>query len=201
MEAGIQQLQSAYAEVESQVQRLTEALATEGKRREVAEQQTIEIEKRRSELEAELADNRQAQSGLRDELSELQRQLGGQKKSSSAEQSKLKARLKELETNGAAFADPDRASGDVVDDPHRVAYLRDHLVAAADAIAAGVDLRGYYVWSLLDNFEWEHGYRRRFGIVHVDFETQRRTPKASARWYRDHIRRARNGATTASEEE
>ena len=55
------------------------------------------------------------------------------------------------------------------------------------AIDAGVDVRGYFVWSLLDNFEWEHGYSQRFGIVYVDFETQRRIPKRSALWYRDRI--------------
>ena len=53
-------------------------------------------------------------------------------------------------------------------------------------------MRRYYAWSLLDNFEWEHGYSKRFGIVHVDYETQRRTPKRSGLWYRDYIARARN---------
>ena len=64
-----------------------------------------------------------------------------------------------------------------------VDYLRKHLKALHAALAAGVDVRGYFVWSLLDNFEWAHGYSKRFGIVHVDFETQRRTPKDSARFY------------------
>jgi len=70
-----------------------------------------------------------------------------------------------------------------VEDPLRVAYLRDHLRALRAALAAGCDVRGYFVWSLLDNLEWAHGYSKRFGIVHVDFASQRRTPKASARFY------------------
>ncbi len=88
--------------------------------------------------------------------------------------------------NGAAFVDR-RNGGDVVEDPSRVAYIERHLAAVEQAIAAGVDVRGYFVWSLLDNFEWEHGYSQRFGIVYVDFETQRRIPKRSALWYRDRI--------------
>jgi beta-glucosidase len=97
--------------------------------------------------------------------------------------------------NGAAFADkagadaPDGA-GQVVD-TDRIAYLDGHLRAAHEAISRGVDLRGYLVWSLLDNFEWAEGYRRRFGIIHVDYLTQRRTPKSSARWYQEVI--SRNG--------
>ena len=94
--------------------------------------------------------------------------------------------------NGAAFED--RLNGaDVVEDPRRVAYIESHLAAVEEAIAAGVDVRGYFVWSLLDNFEWEHGYSQRFGIVYVDFETQRRVPKRSALWYRDRIRAATEG--------
>ena len=89
--------------------------------------------------------------------------------------------------NGAAFTDPDPAAGRV-DDPLRVVYLRDHLVAARRAIEAGVDLRGYFVWSLLDNFEWSHGTSMRFGIVHVDYASQRRTPKSSAHFYAQVIR-------------
>ena len=88
--------------------------------------------------------------------------------------------------NGAAFVDR-RNGGDVVEDPSRLAYIEGHLTAVENAIAAGVDVRGYFVWSLLDNFEWEHGYSHRFGIVYVDFETQRRIPKRSALWYRDRI--------------
>jgi beta-glucosidase len=90
--------------------------------------------------------------------------------------------------NGAAFADPETAPPGGVDDPLRVAYLRDHLRALAGAIAAGADVRGYFAWSLLDNFEWSHGTSKRFGIVHVDFATQQRTPKASARFYAEVIR-------------
>jgi beta-glucosidase len=89
--------------------------------------------------------------------------------------------------NGAAFDDHVNSNG-AVDDPLRVQYLRDHLAAARQAIEAGVNLRGYFVWSLLDNFEWGHGYTRRFGIVSVDFESQRRVPKSSARFYADVIR-------------
>ena len=66
-------------------------------------------------------------------------------------------------------------------------YLRNHLVAIHDAIEAGVDVRGYFCWSLMDNFEWAYGYSRRFGVVHVDFATQRRTVKASGNWYADVI--------------
>ena len=67
-------------------------------------------------------------------------------------------------------------------------YYREHLRAAAEAIRQGVDLRGYYAWSLLDNFEWSLGYSKRFGIVHVDYETLKRTVKASGRFYADVVR-------------
>jgi beta-glucosidase len=97
--------------------------------------------------------------------------------------------------NGAAFEDPPHAVGDVVDDPLRVQYLREHLAAAQEALPLRVDLRGYFVWSLLDNFEWQHGYSMRFGLVHVDFETQRRTLKSSGRFYSEVIRT--NGAALA----
>ena len=93
--------------------------------------------------------------------------------------------------NGAAFFDPPSLDGDRVADPLRVDYLRRHLAAVHAAIASGVDVRGYFVWSLLDNFEWSAGYSKRFGIVHVDFETQTRTPKDSAGFYADVI--ASNG--------
>ena len=84
--------------------------------------------------------------------------------------------------NGAAF--PDVKSGDgAVHDPDRLDYLDRHFRAAHRALAEGVDLRGYFVWSLLDNFEWSFGYSKRFGIIHVDYETLERTPKDSARWY------------------
>ena len=94
--------------------------------------------------------------------------------------------------NGAAFADPPHVAGGIVDDPLRVDYLRTHLHAARAAIDHGVDLRGYFVWSLLDNFEWAQGYSKRFGIVHVDFESQQRTLKRSGEFYRDVVRS--NGA-------
>lgn len=85
--------------------------------------------------------------------------------------------------NGAAFPDPATLAGDQLADPLRVDYLRTHLLAVRDAIEAGVDVRGYMVWSLLDNLEWSLGYSKRFGIVHVDYGTQKRTPKDSARYY------------------
>lgn len=84
--------------------------------------------------------------------------------------------------NGAAFDDHIADDGGV-HDPQRVTYLRDHVAAVAHAIAAGADVRGYFAWSLLDNFEWAWGYSKRFGIVYVDYATQRRIPKDSARWY------------------
>ena len=84
--------------------------------------------------------------------------------------------------NGAAFVDTVTADG-AVHDRERTAYLAAHVAACRDAVAAGVDLRGYFVWSFLDNFEWAWGYGMRFGLVHVDFGTQRRTPKDSALWY------------------
>ncbi|MGW4292137.1 GH1 family beta-glucosidase [Micromonospora chersina] len=93
--------------------------------------------------------------------------------------------------NGGAFPDRNTEGTGWVADTDRVAYLDGHLRAAHEAIARGVDLRGYLVWSLLDNFEWAEGYRKRFGIVHVDYLTQRRTPKESARWYQEVI--SRNG--------
>ncbi len=78
-----------------------------------------------------------------------------------------------------------------VDDQDRIAYLDSHVRALHRAVEAGVDVRGYFVWSLMDNFEWAEGYARRFGLVHVDFETQARTPKASYGWYRDLLRAQR----------
>jgi len=85
--------------------------------------------------------------------------------------------------NGAAFYDPPVVEGERLSDPLRVDYLRRHLAALRAALAAGVDLRGYFAWSLFDNFEWSHGYSKRFGIVHVDFASQKRTPKDSAHFY------------------
>ncbi|HLS47118.1 MAG TPA: GH1 family beta-glucosidase [Gemmatimonadales bacterium] len=90
--------------------------------------------------------------------------------------------------NGAAFYDSPYAIDGAVEDPLRVAYIQWHLRAAHTALSRGVDLRGYFAWSLLDNFEWSLGYARRFGIVHVNFETQERTPKSSARYYSEVIR-------------
>jgi len=91
-----------------------------------------------------------------------------------------------IHENGAAMADELTPDGHV-HDPGRIAFLRDHLAAAGDAIAASVNLKGYFVWSLLDNFEWAWGYAKRFGIVYVDYATQRRIPKDSAFWYREVI--------------
>jgi beta-glucosidase len=81
-----------------------------------------------------------------------------------------------------------------VPDPERLDYLRRHFTAAHRAIERGVDLRGYFVWSLLDNFEWGYGYAKRFGIVRVDFDTLERTVKDSGRWY---SRLARTGVLPA----
>ena len=113
-----------------------------------------------------------APSGLTTVLTEISKRLDG-----------LPIYLTE---NGAAFADPPIVDGSI-DDAPRVRYLEDHVAAASAAIDAGVDLRGIFVWSLMDNFEWAWGYTKRFGLVHVDFETQRRTPKRSAHWYRELI--------------
>ncbi|WP_354639449.1 GH1 family beta-glucosidase [Kitasatospora camelliae] len=89
--------------------------------------------------------------------------------------------------NGAAYEDYSDPSG-AVRDPERIAYLHAHLDAVRRAVAEGAPVRGYFLWSLLDNFEWAYGYSKRFGIVHVDFASQRRTPKESARWYAEVIR-------------
>lgn len=93
--------------------------------------------------------------------------------------------------NGAAFDDVAAESGAVADED-RTAYLAEHIAAVAAAREEGADIRGYFAWSLLDNFEWAEGYAKRFGIVHVDYATQQRTPKQSALWYRDTISRHRN---------
>jgi beta-glucosidase len=90
--------------------------------------------------------------------------------------------------NGAAFYDPPHTIDGAIPDPLRAHYLREHIRAAHAAIEQGVDLRGYYVWSLLDNFEWGAGYGARFGIVHVDYSTLVRTPKESALFYSGVIR-------------
>jgi beta-glucosidase len=97
--------------------------------------------------------------------------------------------------NGAAFGDT-RRNG-TVDDPERTSYLEHHVAAVARAIEEGVPVEGYFVWSLLDNFEWARGYGPRFGLVYVDYGTLERVPKQSYHWYRDFIARQRNGALPA----
>jgi beta-glucosidase len=97
--------------------------------------------------------------------------------------------------NGAAFPDELGPDGTVAD-PQRVAYLDDHFRVARRAIDDGIDLRGYFVWTLIDNFEWAWGFSKRFGLVYVDYETQRRIPKDSARWFAGVTRR--NGLATAT---
>ncbi|MEV7232589.1 GH1 family beta-glucosidase [Streptomyces sp. NPDC051020] len=90
--------------------------------------------------------------------------------------------------NGAAFDDYVSPEGRV-EDPERIEYLRGHLDAVRRAVADGADVRGYFLWSLMDNFEWAYGYSKRFGAVYVDYASQRRIPKASAHWYAEVIRR------------
>ncbi|MES9604110.1 MULTISPECIES: GH1 family beta-glucosidase [Actinomadura] len=92
--------------------------------------------------------------------------------------------------NGCSFADEPGPDG-AVDDPSRIAFLDAHIAAVRTAVDEGVDIRGYFTWSLLDNFEWAEGYHPRFGLVHVDYETQKRTPKTSYGWYRDLIASSR----------
>jgi beta-glucosidase len=84
--------------------------------------------------------------------------------------------------NGAAFADRPGPDGTVAD-PQRIEYLDSHFRTAHRAIADGIDLRGYFVWTLMDNFEWAWGFTKRFGLVYVDYETQRRIRKDSAHWF------------------
>ena len=90
--------------------------------------------------------------------------------------------------NGAAIEDEVSADGEV-HDPRRIEFYRGHLAAIEEAIGRGVDVRGYFAWSLMDNFEWGEGYTKRFGITYVDYPTQRRIPKDSARWYAEVARR------------
>jgi beta-glucosidase len=99
--------------------------------------------------------------------------------------------------NGAAFKD-DVGQDGYVQDPRRVSYLYEHIRQIRHAIDDGVDVRGYFVWSLLDNFEWGFGYSKRFGLIYVDYATQRRVLKDSALWYQDVI--ARNGLARAGED-
>lgn len=94
--------------------------------------------------------------------------------------------------NGAAFADTPDENGSVLDED-RIAYLEAHIAAIARARQAGADVRGYFVWSLLDNFEWAYGFAKRFGLIRVDYDTLDRVPKSSALWYRNTIRRVRGG--------
>jgi beta-glucosidase len=89
--------------------------------------------------------------------------------------------------NGAAFKDEVSENG-AIHDPRRQAYLREHFIQVHNAMRDGVDLRGYFVWSLMDNFEWGHGFSKRFGLIRVDYETLQRTLKDSARWYAGVIR-------------
>ncbi len=85
------------------------------------------------------------------------------------------------------MASPDRVEAGQVNDTSRIRFVEQHLAALKKAMDAGVDVRGYFMWSLMDNFEWNSGYAKRFGIYHVDYATQQRTPKASAHWYRDFV--------------
>ena len=89
--------------------------------------------------------------------------------------------------NGAAFEDEVTEAGRV-HDVQRVQYLHDHIDAVGEAIERGADVRGYFVWSLMDNFEWAYGYSKRFGIIRVDYDTLARTEKDSGRWYRELVR-------------
>ncbi len=93
--------------------------------------------------------------------------------------------------NGAAFVDEWDGKSARVQDPLRVAYMRDHIQAVGEALAQGAPVKGYFAWSLTDNFEWAHGYSKRFGLVYVDYPSQRRIAKDSAIWYASFIRRCR----------
>ena len=107
-------------------------------------------------------------------------------------------RLPPLYITENGMAAPDQLLAGAVDDPARVDYLERHLAALAAAIAQGVDVRGYFYWSLLDNFEWHCGYAKRFGMVYVDYPSGQRTLKRSALWYRDFIAAQQAGAGTAA---
>jgi beta-glucosidase len=93
--------------------------------------------------------------------------------------------------NGAAFKDV--MTEGKVHDPLRTDFISRHINAVGDAMVKGVNIKGYMVWSLLDNFEWASGYEKRFGIIHVDYATQKRTLKDSAHWYRDFLLRMKAG--------
>ena len=107
--------------------------------------------------------------GMRDELIRVTKEYGPEKIY--------------ITENGAAFPDPETVEGDVLEDPMRVDFYKGYLGGAAQAIEAGVPLKGYFAWSFMDNFEWGWGYTKRFGLVHVDYQTQRRTLKRSALYY------------------
>ena len=100
--------------------------------------------------------------------------------------------------NGASFVEPDHVDA-AIDDQDRIAYLAGHIDAVGSAIASGVDVREYTVWSLLDNFEWAEGFTQRFGLVHVDFDTAARTPKASFDWYRSLVADAHAGTARSAD--
>jgi beta-glucosidase len=99
-----------------------------------------------------------------------------------------------ISENGCAVDDVVDASGEC-DDPERISFLASHLDAVQTALDAGVDVRGFYAWSLLDNYEWAAGYTKRFGLVHVDYDTRKRTPKTSYGWLRDRIQQSRAAST------
>ena len=90
--------------------------------------------------------------------------------------------------NGVAFKDEISADGKI-HDPRRIDYLKQHFIQTRLAMQDGVDIRGYMVWSLMDNFEWAHGFSKPFGLVHTDFETQKRIIKDSGEWYAEVIRK------------
>ena len=101
-------------------------------------------------------------------------------------QSLWKVREIYITESGCAASDEISASGNV-DDSDRIMYLRNHLAHLHRATAEGVPVKGYFAWSLMDNFEWSDGFTGRFGLVHVDFRTQKRTPKLSAEYFRQAI--------------
>jgi beta-glucosidase len=91
--------------------------------------------------------------------------------------------------NGAAFQDIPNALGEI-DDQDRIRFLNDYVLQMHRALKEGIPIDGYFIWTLLDNFEWAEGYRPRFGLIHTDFQTQKRTPKASARWFSEFLQSA-----------
>jgi beta-glucosidase len=99
--------------------------------------------------------------------------------------------------NGAAFPDQARTEDGTVDDQDRISYLRDHIAAVERARDQGADVRGYVLWTLMDNFEWAEGYTKHFGVVHVDRDTLVRTPKASYHWYAELVRASRSALDAA----